>query len=299
MTATEKLRGVMPAILTPMDESGDIDLRLLEKQVGYLSDAGVHGFAVGGTNGEGAYLSTDEKSQITRVIRGACRKDQLILSVCIQPSTRDVIAEMKELARTNPDFFVATTPYYHRMEQSDIVEHYRSIAEQASAPLVLYNIPSMTHNPMALETILELADDPRIPGIKDSSGDFGSFSWGVLDGKERDFAWIQGADLLDGASMMLGCAGTVTGLGNARIEPYIGMYAAAQRGDWDTVKSSQAAINRLFKIVSLCGNSVGAIKAASEIEGRGSRWMRQRSQTVSDEHFGQIEMILKAFSADA
>jgi len=83
-----------------------------------------------------------------------------------------VLRELRSLARLEPEYVVAVSPYYLAMRQQDILEHFRQIAREAPAPLILYNIPGNTHNPMTLDTILELAQESNVAGIKDSSGDF-------------------------------------------------------------------------------------------------------------------------------
>ncbi|MBN2551829.1 MAG: dihydrodipicolinate synthase family protein [Spirochaetales bacterium] len=297
MTAKEskQLEGVIPAIITPMTEEGKIDYGLLEKQAGYLSEAGVHGFFIGGTTAEGAYLSTEEKGQLIKTVRGVSRGRQFLCAAYIEPSTAAVLEQMRALEATEPDYVVAVTPYYLAMRQEDIVEHYRRVAAAAPAPLILYNIPGNTHNPIALETIMELAGEKNVAGIKDSTGNFVGFSRGVLGKNPQGFVWIQGEDYLDGPSLMIGCHGIVTGLGNARIEPYIRIYRAAREQDWRTVRECQAQINELYGIIRLCGNSIAAAKAAAELSGRGSRWMRQKTQSLTDGQMKETAKILEAF----
>jgi 4-hydroxy-tetrahydrodipicolinate synthase len=277
MTAKEKpqLRGVIPAIITPMDEQGKIDFDLLEKQAAYLSGAGVHGFFVGGTTAEGAYLSTGEKGEIFKVVRRVTEGRQFLCAAYIQPSTAAVLEQMGALEATEPDYIVAVTPYYLSMRQQDILQHFRRIAAAAPAPLILYNIPGNTHNPIALETVLQLAQEKNIVGIKDSTGNFVDFSRGVLGKSPEGFVWIQGEDYLDGPSLMIGCDGTVP------------------------VRSCQGRINTLYGIIRLCGNSIAAAKAAAELAGRGSRWMRQRSQSLSDAQMKEVAGILRGFDAAA
>jgi dihydrodipicolinate synthase/N-acetylneuraminate lyase len=84
-------------------------------------------------------------------------------------------------------------------------------------------------------------------------------------------------------------------LGNARIEPYIQIYQAARDGDWQTVRECQARINILYGIIRLCGNSIAAAKSASELSGRGSRWMRQGSQSLTDAQMKEAAKILRDF----
>ena len=290
-----QLKGVIPAIITPMDQQGKIDYRLLEKQAAYLSEAGVHGFFVGGTTAEGAYLSTEEKREVFNVVRRVTGGKQLLCAAYIRPSTAEVLGEMHALEATAPDYVVAVTPYYLSMRQEDILEHFRRIAAVTPVPLILYNIPGNTHNPIELETVRELAREKNIAGIKDSTGNFIGFSRGVLGENPEGFVWIQGEDYLDGPSLMIGCHGIVTGLGNARIEPYVRIYRAAQEGDWQTVRECQARINELYGIIRLCGNPIAAAKAASELAGRGSRWMRQRSQSLTDGQMKEAARILEEF----
>lgn len=289
-----KLEGVIPALITPLDERGEIDFHLLEKQAAYLSSSGVHGFFVGGTTSEGAYLSTEEKRAIYKIIREVSRGRQFLCLACIKPSTGMVLEEMKVLADLEPDFFVSVTPFYMAALQEDIIFHFREIAKIAGAPLILYNIPSCTHNPMNLDSILELASAENIVGIKDSSGDFVSFSRGVLKRTPDGISWIQGEDYLDGPSMLMGCQGLVTGLGNVRIEPYIDMYQAARAGNDEKVRECQRRINQLYGIIRECKGKVNpAVKAGAAFYRRGSRWMRIRSMTLSEEEATRVEKVLR------
>lgn len=297
MTAkdSKQLEGVIPAIITPMDQQGKIDYGLLEKQAAYLSEAGVHGFFIGGTTAEGAYLSTEEKREVFKVVRRVTAGKQFLCAAYIQPSTALALEQMHALEATEPEYVVAVTPYYLAMRQEDILEHYRRIAAAAPAPLILYNIPGNTHNLIALETVRELSGERNVVGIKDSTGNFIDFSRGVLGSNPPGFVWIQGEDYLDGPSLMTGCHGIVTGLGNARIEPYVKIYRAAREADWQTVRELQARINELYGIIRLCGNAIAAAKAAAELAGRGSRWMRQKTQSLTEEQMKEAAKILEAF----
>ncbi|HOX32863.1 MAG TPA: dihydrodipicolinate synthase family protein [Spirochaetales bacterium] len=134
-----------------------------------------------------------------------------------------------------------------------IVRHFRELAAAASSPLIAYNIPGNTHNPMTAETILEIADTENVAGIKDSSGDFATFSRAVLSGARGPFAWIQGEDLLDAAAYLVGAGGVVSGLSNVSVEPYVAMARAAAAGDVEGVREAQRAINALFRLVAATG----------------------------------------------
>ena len=149
----KKLQGIIPAIVTPIDEDGKLNLKLLEKQAGYLLDGGVQGlFACGGT-GEGAYLKTEEKRLVFHTLKQMLPEDKFLCAALINSNTRAVADEIAALGDLEADYIVATAPYYHAASQADILEHYMTIAKKSPVPLIVYNIPSTTHNYIEPETV--------------------------------------------------------------------------------------------------------------------------------------------------
>lgn len=291
------LHGVIPAICTPMNEDGSINYALLEKQAAYLVDAGVHGlFACGGT-GEGAYLTSEEKKQVFKRIQSVAKGKAFICLAVIQSNTAATLAELEYLKDCDADYIVSTTPYYHGANQHVIAEHFKEVAKRASAPVIVYNIPSATHNPIDLDTIHTLCEVANIAGVKDSSGNFCQFSKGLLGERSSDFAWIQGEDYLCAPSLLCGGDGMVTGLGNAKVEPYVEMYRAYEVGDSETVKKCQAKINVMYKIIHAAppANGNAAIKAVAEINGRGSRWMREKALTLDEATYRTVERLMEEY----
>jgi 4-hydroxy-tetrahydrodipicolinate synthase len=277
----KKLKGILPAPITPFDADGNVLFDSFEKQIRYLVDAGVHGFFVAGTTAEGALLTSEERCKLFELMRDHTTDDHLRCVVVIRPDTNDVVRGIDDIAALNPDYISAVTPYYLGVSQSEIVGHYTRIADHSPVPMILYNIPQNTHNPMTLATVFELAQHPNIVGIKDSSGDFGQFQRGFLTTDSSDFTWIQGEDLLDAASFLLGAECIVTGMSNAWAEPYVAMYRAATQGDLDAVVSEQRRINELARIIEQTdGRTIQAIKAAASMQGRTTLHMRVPSMDL-------------------
>lgn len=288
-----RLEGVISALAMPMFEDGRIDAESLERQIAYLCSSGIRGLFVGGTTGEGAYLSTEEKLEVFRTARRMAPKDKILCAACIQASTRQVVEEMRAFAPLRPDYIVAVTPYYLGVSQAVIADHYRTLARESPAPLIMYNIPQNTHNAMALETIMDLAGTANIAGIKDSSGDFITFSRGVLGASGEPFTWIQGEDLLDAPAFLVGARAIVSGLSNVCVDPYVAMAAAAARGDTAAVREGQKAINELFRVVAAAGGKgIPAIKAAMEMLGRGRRYMRNPGMTLGGDDLARVREVL-------
>lgn len=293
ITSKKRLEGVIPALILPVEENGKMNFNFLEKQVNYLSSTGVDGVFINGTTGEGAWLTLEKKVQIFKLVKEFSEGKIFLCAACLQPSTDMVINEIKIIEKYEPDYIVAVTPYYYSVSQDIIIEHFKKIAHYSSVPLILYNIPQCTHNKIELNTVLELAKEENIAGVKDSSGDFISFTRGVYTSMFESFSWIQGEDYLDGPSFNIGADGVVTGLGNVFIEPYIQMYKEAKKGNYQKVNEMQKKINKLYEIIQVTGGKViPAIKAGTALLGRSSKWMKIISMSLNNNEVRKIEKIL-------
>jgi len=289
----KRLEGVIPALILPVNEEGKINFKLLEKQTTYLISEGINGIFINGTTGEGAWLSTEEKVQIFKLVKEISEGKIFLCAACLQPSTELVIKEIEAFEKLEPDYIVAVTPYYYSVSQNVIIEHFKKIAQYSSIPLIIYNIPQCTHNKIELSTVLKLAQEENIAGVKDSSGDFISFTRGVYTSVPESFSWIQGEDYLDGPAFNCGANGIVTGLGNVFIEPYIQMYKEAKKGNATKVNEMQKKINELYEIIQISGGKViPAIKAGVALLGRSAKWMKLSSLSLDDEEIRKVEKIL-------
>lgn len=274
-----RVHGVIAAVITPFQDAGaprssdgSIDRAVLERHLRYLVDAGVHGLFLGGTAGEGAFLSAAERATLVRIAREVVGAEMPIYVAFIRADTGSVLREMEELDRQTDhapvDFVSATAPLYYPVDQRGLCAHFTAIADCAPAPLILYNIPANTHNALTFAAIDELSRHPRIAGIKESSGDFSLLSRGILEGSSdalaagatdaASFAWIQGKDVHDGPSLLLGAPAIITGLGNVAIEPYLRLYDAALRADRDGVARAQAVINRISEALRTAAGAESA-----------------------------------------
>ena len=162
----------------------------------------------------------------------------------------------------------------------------RSIADQARTIRIPVHM---------VETINKLIAVKNIAGVKDSSGNFMNYTRGLFENQNKEFAWIQGEDYLCGANFLAGADGVVSGLSNVRIEPYVEMYEAFLNNDARKIKECQVKINKLYKLIHLYGNGNASIKAATELYGRGSRWMQQSSMSLDDTQMAEIKKILDEY----
>jgi 4-hydroxy-tetrahydrodipicolinate synthase len=305
-----KPAGFIPAPLLPLTQAGSVDFGLLEKQVDYLIKAGADGLFINGTTGEGAWLATSEKTDVLRAAKQAAAGRCFLAAACLQPATPQVLAEMEAMLKLEPDFVVAVAPYYYAVSQQALAAHFREVARASPVPLILYNIPQCTHNPISVETVLELAWEPNVAGIKDSSGDFVSFCRGlaagakpgVLDGAKagaRDgapagFSWIMGEDYLDGPAMLSGADGIVSGLANVWAGFHAALVRAAQAGDREGVLANQAKVHQLYGIHRVTGGKViQVLKAGAAMFGRSTPRMRLPSLDLGEEDTAAVRRVLE------
>jgi len=269
-TGKKKIEGVIPALILPFNENGKINFSFLEKQVQYLISAGINGLFVNGTTGEGAWLTMEEKEQVFKFVKENSKGKVFLCAACLQPTTEMAMREIKIYEKYEPDYLVAVSPYYYSVSQDVIIEH------------------------IQLSTILKLAKEKNIAGVKDSSGDFISFTRGMHTPVPENFSWIQGEDYLDGAALNCGANGMVTGLGNVWIEPYIKMYQAAKARNNSRVNEIQKEIDNLYELIQITGGKViPAIKTAVSLLGRSNKWMKISSQTLNEQEVEKVKRIIE------
>ncbi len=289
-----QIQGVLPALLVPVTPDGATDIPLLTTQVKYLLDAGAHGIFVNGSTAESPYMSIDEKVEVIRTVQAVVQGNIPLFVACIQPSTRQVLQELEAVAPLQPEFLVATTPFYFGITQQAILDHYRVLAAASSRPLLAYDIPSCTHNKISCATMTALPEIPNIVGIKDSSGDMEKFTRALHACSDSAFAWIQGNDYLDGSSLLSGAAALVTGTGNVDLTPYVDIWNAAQSGDIAGVWKAQQRINHLCQVFERAeGNVIPGIKSATAFLGRCTHHTRMSSMAVPEGYHGAIRGVLQ------
>jgi len=157
---------------------------------------------------------------------------------------------MLELIQSSgADAVVATTPYYYQADTSVQIQHYQAIAQEAALPLVLYNIPSKTHNSLHLEAVKELQHIESIIAIKDSSTDFAYLTQLIELGKsQNNFRIFQGSERQALDALQAGADGVVSGLSNLIPQVFKAMRNFVIADNEAEAISLQEQIRELWKI---------------------------------------------------
>ncbi len=275
-TPLGRLMGIIPPVATPMTEAHEVDAPSLERLVAFLLDAGVHGLFFLGSTSETALLTPRQREQVLEVgIRAAGGQVPIIAGIS-DTGTASVIEHARVAAKHGADGLVLTAPFYLKPNQGEIVAHFRAVCGAVDLPILAYDIPVFVSTKIERQTVLAMADEGLIVGLKDSSGDETSFRLLAAETRDRpDFALFTGAELLVDAAVRAGASGSVPGLGNVDPAGFVRVYDAVQAGDLDDARREQERLCRLFAIVqigvadgmALAASAFGAFKTALMLRG--------------------------------
>ncbi len=163
-------RGVGTALVTPFDRDGRLDLKMLESILIFQMENHVDAVILCGTTGESPTLSDREK---TRLFRSAVQLCGGIIPVIAGVGSNDTLHTQRlcEAAQScGVDGVLCVTPYYNKTTQTGAVQHFRAVASACTLPMILYNVPSRTGLDLSVETVLTLAEEQNICGIKEACG---------------------------------------------------------------------------------------------------------------------------------
>jgi 4-hydroxy-tetrahydrodipicolinate synthase len=237
------LHGVIVPIVTPLAESGALDTAGLECLVNRLIDAGIHGLFVGGTTGEFLALPPQVRIDSFRCVTAAAAGRVPVIAGIGANCLDDILLYADSAAAARADCLALLPPPYFPLSKTQISHFISAVIGQVELPVVLYNIPGLLGKSLVPPIVEALADDDRIVGIKDSSGDLNYFSE-ILKFRDDRFRVIMGNESYMLDALKLGADGVVPSIANVIPETCVAGYEAARRGDWPAVEAAQQTIRR-------------------------------------------------------
>ena len=197
---------VLTAMVTPFTTAGALDLDGSQVLAAHLVDAGNDGLVISGTTGESATTTDSEKDDLLRAVVEAVGDRCSIVAGVGTNDTAASVERARAATQIGASALLAVTPYYNRPPQAGVMAHLRTIADASDLPVMLYDIPARTGLALETETIVRLAEHPRIVAVKDSKFDLEGTSW-VLS--RTDLAIYSGDDRWSLPLLSLGGVGVV------------------------------------------------------------------------------------------
>lgn len=256
----KSLRGVVPPMLTPLCGRDTLDVAGLEKLIEHILAGGVSGLFILGTTGEGPSLGYRLRRElIERTCRQANRRVPVLVGITDTAFVESV--NLAEIAgQGGADALVLAPPYYMPEGQPELREYLGHLLPELPLPLYLYNMPPLTKVPFELDTVRWAMDQPRIAGMKDSSGNM--IYYGQLLGLRRarpDWTLLIGPEELLAESVLMGGDGGVPGGANLFPRLYVDLVASAQAGDLAKTKALQTRVLQVVDLLYRIGKHPSAV----------------------------------------
>ncbi|MDF7668819.1 4-hydroxy-tetrahydrodipicolinate synthase [Lactobacillus sp. ESL0703] len=277
---------ILTAIVTPFNDDDTINYSGLEELVNYLLDHGSQGFVIGGTTGEVATLSNEEKLELYQkfveitgnrvpvIVGTGSNNTQATIELSRQ------VSQIKGLAAQ-----LVVVPYYNKPNQRGMIAHFTAVAAHSTLPIIIYNIPGRTGVTMSNATILELAKNPQIIGVKQCTT-VEDLEY-LVEHAPDDFLVFSGEDAQSLAAKTVGAQGIISVASHLYGDQMKQMYQAlaagniAEAGAWQRKLTPKMAALFMFP-------SPSGVKAALNAQGFHTGGCRLPIANLNDDEQKQL-----------
>ncbi|OSI16821.1 4-hydroxy-tetrahydrodipicolinate synthase [Neisseria dumasiana] len=258
------LKGSLVALVTPMNQDGSVNFDQLKSLIDWHIENGTDAIVAVGTTGESATLPVEEHLAVIEATVKHVNKRIPVVAGTGANNTVEAIELSKAAQRLGADYTLSVVPYYNKPSQEGIYRHFKAIAEAASIPMIIYNVPGRTVVNMSDDTILRLANIPNIVGVKEASGDIGRET-DLINRVPEGFAVYSGDDPTAMAFMLCGGDGVISVAANVAPKPFADMCRAALKGDIPAARALNKQLVPVYNVM-FCEPSPAAPKwALSEL----------------------------------
>lgn len=234
--------GVIPALVTPLDEQGNLMEDALRRVIDYTIAGGVHGVFVLGSTGEIYGLDFEQKKRAIEVTVEHTAGRVPVYAGASEITTRDCIRLAKLAEECGAAAVSVLTPYFITPNRSELKEHYLKIAASTKLPVILYGNADRTNVNIAPDLVEELAETDNIVGIKDSTGDMTQMGEYIRRTEGKGFHVLSGRDTLILANLAYGGKGAIAATANIVPSVVSGIYNSFMAGDHCKAREYQFAL---------------------------------------------------------
>jgi len=261
-------RGVYTALVTPFNTDESVDEGALRALVDYQIDGGVAGVVPMGTTGESPTVTHDENIDVIRIVVEQVAGRAEVIAGTGSNSTAEAVRMTKLAAEVGATATLQVTPYYNKPTQEGLYAHFTTIADATNLQMVVYNIPGRSACNIETDTMIRLADHPRIAAVKEASGNMAQVM-DVCGRKPADFDVLSGDDNLTLPILALGGVGVVSVASNVAPKLMGKLVTAALAQDYQRARELHYRLLPLFRGIFLQSNPIPVkhILAAMEMIG--------------------------------
>jgi len=285
---TEPIFGTMvPAMVTPFTDDGELDLNAAQSLANHLVDNGADGLVVTGTTGETSTLTDDENIQVFEAVVEAVNGRAKVIAGTGMNDTAHSVLLSQRAQTAGVDGLLLVTPYYNKPNQAGIQAHFEHIASSTDLPVMLYDIPGRSVMPIEPDTLVALSKHPNIVALKDAKADYQSTTLVLA---QTDLTVYSGDDGLTLPLMAAGAVGVVSVTGHVAPRTYRELVDAANAGDFATARQKHFELDPIQRAVMT--HVQGAVAAKTVLAWQGvipSARVRLPLIGVTDEEAASIK----------
>ncbi len=287
-----ELKGCGTALVSPFDVRGRIDFGALERLVGWQIEEGIDFLLTCTPTGESPTLSGDERRAITaHVVKIANGRVPVVAGAGGNHTAKSVFWA-RDAEAAGADAILSVTPAYNQPTPDGLLKHYTAISDATRLPLILYNSPSRTGIDLDAETILRLAELPRVVAIEEASPNFHKIT-DLMSRLPPDFTVFAGDDQTALSGLALGMQGLISVAANEAPGRMAAMVRAALEDGWEEARGIHRKYLPLFQ-ANVRESSPGPVKAALAMMGKCGDTLRLPLSPVREETARRIEKSLRA-----
>ncbi|MGG0337581.1 4-hydroxy-tetrahydrodipicolinate synthase [Priestia aryabhattai] len=282
---------VLTAMVTPFDQNGEIDFNATKTLVEHLITNGTDGLVVAGTTGESPTLTTEEKIELFKCVVKAAAGRVHVIAGTGSNNTQASISLTKLAEETGVDGIMLVAPYYNKPSQEGLYQHFKTIAESTSLPVMLYNIPGRSIVNISVETIVRLSEIPNVVSIKEASGNLDAMAE-IISKTPSDFTLYSGDDGLTIPVLAIGGTGVISVASHIIGNDMQEMINAFKNGD---VQKAAAIHRNLLPIMRtlFIAPSPSPVKAALNLNGIQVGGVRLPMVPLSNKEQSALEKVLQ------
>jgi 4-hydroxy-tetrahydrodipicolinate synthase len=246
MLRMEDIKGVIPPIITPVDENENVHEDRLKRVIDHVIDGGVHGIFVMGSNGEFYAFDFENQKRAVEITVEHVNGKVPVYAGASAITTKECIKLAKMAEDIGADALTVLTPMFIKPNEKEMYNHFKAIAESTKLPILLYNNPGKTTNNISVSLLEKLSQIDNIVGIKNTSLDFAQTIEYIRVTKDNPkFKVLCGIDYYIYATLAYGGAGCVAGTANVAPRLVVDIYEKFMAGDY------AGALDAQFKLIPL------------------------------------------------
>jgi 4-hydroxy-tetrahydrodipicolinate synthase len=297
------LKGIITPIVTPLKDTDELDLRGLEQLIEHIIQGGVSGVFVLGTTGEFSGLSYRLRAELVEHVCHQVNGRIKVLIGITDTAFTESINMANKAFESGADAVVAAPPYYYPSGQPELIEYFERMLRQLKLPLFLYNMPVHTKTILDPETVMAIAEDERVVGLKDSSANMVYFRSMQYALRDRDnFLTFIGPEEILADAVVLGASGGVNGGSNLFPRLYVDLYNAASEKNFERIINLQQKVLQISSLIYSVGrfgsSYLKGLKCALSLMGICDDYMSEPFHRFKKEERDKIAESLKVIQKD-